>query len=387
MHVGVFSYYYLPIINGVTITIADWKRLGEIAGHQFTIFIPHLRTSKKIDADVVMYPALSVYQKMGITASLFPELFIDKEIRSRKLDILHVHHPFHIGKLALFAKKKLGTPLIFTYHTRYADYARSYVPFLPKLIVRYVVTHLMRRFMNQCSAITVANESLKLEVIRSGVTVPVYIVPPGIDTHAFVSGNRSATRKRLGLRASDVVLLYVGRLAKEKNIYFLLQAFTRIAKINPRITLLLCGNGLEVERIRSFTKRKHLDSRVVLTLHETPKTIRDIYAAADVFVYASQTETYGRVIVEAMAAGLPVVALRGPSLVDLLQDHINGRIVWRKSSKAFAAIVSELVADQSQMKRLGQSAQKEAQARYDSVVSWRELSNIYSAVVAANKHT
>lgn len=386
MHIGVFSYYYLPIINGVTITISNWRKLGEKAGHRFTIYIPQPGDKQKLDSAVVPYPAVSLYKRFGITLPLFAEQFVRSEMRQTRPDILHVHHPYFIGKLALIMKKLFGTPIVFTYHTRYADYARAYFPFLSRFVIRRLVTRMIVRFMNQCSAITVANASLQVELRRSGVKTPIFIVPPGIDTKTLALGNRAATRKRLGFRSSDFVLLYVGRLAKEKNIFFLLRAFIHIIKINPHVRMFLCGSGLETERIRSFAKRHRLEQKIIVGIDETPKTIRDIYAAADMFVYASQTETYGRVLVESMAAGLPVVALRGPSVVDIVEDGINGRVVWRSSPKVFAGVVTKLLGDRMYMKNLGSRAQQSARARFDSVASWKALSVVYESVLKSKSN-
>jgi len=370
MNIGVFSYYFLPVVNGVTITIADWKRVGEKIGAHFILYEPG-----------VSYPAVGILKRFGITVPMFPELFIEKELRKQHIDILHVHHPFYIGNLALFAKIKLGIPLVFTYHTRYADYFSSYLPWFSGEIMSGIVTRILVRFMNACDAVTVANESLKQEILRQGVRTPIFIVPPGIDTYAFAVGDRTKTRKRFGLTTRDTVLLYVGRLAKEKNIYFLLRSFIYLHKQASNSKLLLVGNGPEEQRLRSYAKKNRLSGDIIFAVNETLQSIADMYAAADMFVYASQTETYGRVIVEAMAARLPIVALAGPSIIDLLQDGITGRIVFKRSPRAFAAVVVELVRNTVTQTFLGTHAQIESREKYDSAASWKALHFVYRAVI------
>lgn len=379
MNVGVFSYYYFPIINGVTITIADWKRYVDYHGGNTTIYVPQLDNNPP--KDVVYYPAIPLYKRFGITAPLFPEYSIDRFIKSKHLDVIHAHHPYFIGKLALAVKRKLGIPLIFTYHTRYQDYLQTYAPLLSKWFVRAWSTRMVVRFMNHCDAVTVANESLKIELLRIGVHTPVYVVPPGIHTHVIRSGKREETRKRLDVLSGSPVLLYVGRLAKEKNIYFLLRAFSVVRKTNRNAVLVLCGNGLEEKGLKELARNKNIARWVRFADHETPDTINDIYAAADYFVYASQTETYGRVVVEAMAAGLPIVALAAPSIVDLISDKITGRIVYRRTPREFARIVREVLMDRSRAKTMGLNAQKEASKKYDSVVSGKQLLDVYRAVL------
>ncbi len=380
MNIGIFSYYYLPVINGVTLTIADWKRRSKKHGTHVSIFVPRLDHGEKPDADVVPYPAVSLYKKFGITVPFFPEFTLEKLVRAKRFDLLHVHHPYYIGNLALLIKKRLGIPLVFTYHTRYADYVTSYFPVVSGTFIHLLITNLLVRFMNQCDAVTVANIALKEELLKSGVNVPVWIVPPGVNTRKLSLGHRDQTRKRLGIPPHAKVLVYVGRLATEKNIFFLVRAFFVLSRKYPDLLLLLCGNGLEERRIRSFVVKKKLRHRVIFATTETPETIPDIYAASDMFIHASQTETYGRVVVEAMAAGLPIVALKGPSVIDLLLDGISGRIIYKKSVHQFANGVAALIEDVPLGQRLGKNAQKEARQKYDSAVSWSALNQVYETI-------
>ena len=379
MNIGVFSYYYLPIINGVVLTIRDWKIYTQSKHHLIRVYVPN-GSDKTNDTDVSYFPAVPLYRRFGITVPMFPEGMIEKEIRLRKHTLLHVHHPHYIGQLAIFAKKKMGVPLIFTYHTRYADYLRIYLPYISIGVSHFILTRGIVRFMNQCDGVTVANDSLRDEIIRYGVRAPVYVVPPGVDTKFMSSGNRATTRRRFHYDVSDDVLLYVGRFAKEKNIYFLMKAFARIAKKNAHVRFLLCGQGLEENQLRRVAKQKHVDHLVQFATNETPQTIRHIYAAADMFVYASKTETYGRAIVEAMAAGLPIVALRAVSVIDLLKDGITGRIVTRDSAALFSDVVLSLLRQKNVAHDIGEAAACDAREKYDNAVSGRMLLRVYKAV-------
>lgn len=379
MNIGVFSYYYLPIVNGVVLTIRDWKMYMQSKHHPSKVYVPNI-SDKTDDSDVWYFPAVPLYRRFGITVPMFPEGVIEKEIQLHKHTLLHVHHPHYIGQLALFAKKKLDVPLVFTYHTRYSDYLRVYLPYISIGVSNFILTRGIVRFMNQCDGITVANNSLRDEIIRYGVRAPIYIVPPGVDTKFMSSGNRTATRKKYHYRASDEVLLYVGRFAKEKNIYFLIRSFVRIAKRNPHARFLLCGQGLEENQLRRIAKKKHIDHLVQFATKETPQTIKHVYAAADMFIYASKTETYGRAIVEAMAAGLPIVALRAVSVIDLIKDGITGRIVTRNSAVLFADVVLSLLQQKNLARKLGISAQYEARKKYDNAISGHTLLRVYRAV-------
>lgn len=382
MKIGVFTYYYYPVINGVVLTISDWKRQAARAGIPMTVFTSQGDWNKSKDPEVVEYPAIRLYKRLGFTIPVFPASTIEKAIISRDISLLHVHHPFYIGRLALLVKDKFHLPVVFTYHTRYTDYVQTYFPYAATQFVNLIVTGVVVRFMNACDAVTVASESLKSELISKGVRSPIYIVPPGIDTKKFAHGNRTLLRKRYNISDKDTAILYVGRLAKEKNIYFLLRAFLAIHRRNPTVHLFLVGNGLEEKNLRVYAKRKHVADVVHIVTDQNPNSIEDAYAACDMFVYASQTETFGRVLVEAMAASLPIVALNGPSITDLIADGINGVKVYKKSSRVFAKKVLHVLGNSSLASAMGQQAQKDAQEHFDNRVSWAKLREVYEAVAA-----
>lgn len=379
MNVAVFSYYYLPIINGVVLTIRDWYEKAKKRGDMWTIIVPYAGITSPYSY-VYSYPAISLYQRFGITIPAFPEQSIDRLFIKKKFDLIHVHHPGFIGSLAVFFKKKYHVPLVYTYHTRVSDYLRTYFPFLSRHIVRSIIRIFLVRFINQADAVTVASQLLQEELVRMGIRVPIYIVPPGIPTRVIQGGDRIATRKKFGISSEKKVLLYVGRLAKEKNIYFLLKVFLKLYADDSTLVFVLAGGGMEENGIRSFIRRHNLSSAVILATHETPGTIPDIYAMADMFVYASLTETYGRVLVEAMAVGLAIVVLDAPSVASILQDKISGRIVYKKSRFAFATVVKELLAHKKTMRVYGNAARKIAMTEHDSEVSWQKLLRVYNIV-------
>lgn len=271
---------------------------------------------------------------------------------------------------------------MFTYHTRYGDYAKTYFPFIPPRIVDRYVTRMTVRFMNQCDAVTVSTDTLGKELAASGVRVPVSVVPPGIDTVRFAKGNRAAFRSRFGFGRDDTVLLYAGRLSKEKNIYFLLDAFLLMHARNAHVRLVMSGAGLEQEAILAFVRSNGIDASVHIVTDYTYDTLPDVYAGSDMFVYASQTETFGRVVAEAMSAGLPVVALSAPALTDLVDDGITGRLVRDMSAEDFATTVLELLSHPTVRRDMGSMGRKKAQRTYDNAVSFGLLERVYSSISA-----
>lgn len=385
MNVAVFTYYYLPLLNGVVLTIRDWYDKAIQGGDTATIFVPYIGKKLKV-SHVYEYPAIPLYKRFGITIPTFPDQSIEQIFLKKKFDLIHVHHPFFIGSLALSFKKKYQIPLLYTYHTRVSDYIRTYFPFLSRQVIQFIVRISLVRFMNKTDAVTVANQSLIEELVKMGVTVPIYIVPPGVPTNVIANGDRLKTQKRFRIQKGSTVLLYVGRLAKEKNIFFLLKVFARLYADDRMLVFVLAGHGMDEQRIAAFIRKHKLDDAIILATHETPTTIPDIYAMADMFIYASQTETYGRVLVEAMAAKLPVVALHAPSVTGLVRDKINGRIVYKKTLAAYTNTVKELLADKKSRETYAAVGKKFAVAEHDSAVSWKKLMEVYRAILTTNRN-
>jgi len=381
MHLGALTYYYLPVVNGVTLTIADWKREAEKHGVGYTVFTSQIDQPLSRDPSVVEFPAVPLHRKMGITVPFFPLNFLEQEMRRKKIDLIHVHHPFVIGDYALTLGQKLKIPVIFTYHTRYEQYPHLYLPFLPKRFVNYLVFRSLVRFMNRCQAVTVALPSLKQELIRRGVKAPIYPVPIGIDTRRFSLGKRAQTRRQLGLSESEIVLLGTGRLMREKNWEFLLRAFKLLAPKNKQVRLVIVGSGPYFAKLLELVDKWHLQKKVQFVTGIQALKMPDYYAAGDIYVNASLTETFGRVFVEAMAAGLPVVAFATPPSQDLLEHGVSGILIKQRRVKEFVGKLEELIKDPSQRKLIGLAAQGRAQELFDLEKSWQSLEKVYRTMV------
>lgn len=382
MHVGVFTYYYLPIVNGVILTIADWKRELGKHGIATTIFVPQLDLFAPIqDPDIVEYPAVPLYKKFGVTVPLFAQQLLPQELVKRNIDIVHIHHPSFIGRQAVAIARKLHLPVVFTYHSRYETYAKLYLPFVPTWVVDWVVKREVITFMNSCDCVTVALPSFEKELRLMGVNVPVRVVPIGIDVARFAKGDGSHIRTRMHVGKNDIVLLYVGRLAHEKNIDFLIDMFALLSRHRKNVHLCFVGKGPREKAVWKRIVRFGLERRVHIIAPEAYDRMPDYYACADIFVYASQTETFGRVYVEAMAAGLPVVALAMPALADVIEDGVSGVLVHTKTPAAFARAVEKLIENNHMRRRLGNAARVRAKKVFSLSSSGATLSGLYRSLV------
>lgn len=380
MHIAAISYYYHPIVNGVIATIDDWKHVAQTHGATYTVVTAHL-TGEKPEPDVVRFPSLSILRRVGVTVPWFPEQMVERELRERRIDVIHVHHPFFLGSLALRMGKRLGVPVVFTYHTRYSEYAKSYLPFIPGTIIDRVVERSVTSFVNQCQAVTVALPTLKQELRIQGVKTPIFVVPIGIDTARFAQGNGQKIRKTLHISKDDPVILYVGRIAQEKNIFVLFDAVRAVLARYPRAHMCWVGTGPEAGVLAHRIQAENLIRRMHMVTPGSYQDMPDFYGAGDIFVSASITETFGRVFVEAMAAGLPPVAARTPTIGDVIENDHSGLIV-PNNPEDFAHALTRLLADRALAKQLGSEAALRAKTQFDVSVSWQALAGVYSAVRA-----
>jgi glycosyltransferase involved in cell wall biosynthesis len=382
MRIAAISYYYHPVINGVVLTIDDWKRAAQASGSSYIVLSAHHRAEKR-EPGVFRFPSFSLLSKFGISVPWFPGSFVAKTLARERTQIIHVHHPFMLGTLALIAGRRMGIPVVFTYHTRYSEYVKSYLPFLPHALIDRIVDPILVAFMNQCAAVTVALPTLKQELIDRGVRTKITVVPIGIDTKRFGAGDGTSVRKLLGVKKDDILLISVSRIAKEKNIFFLLEVASHIVRAMPNVHFCWIGTGPEEPELLRRMKAGML-KRIHILGVRSYKDVPNYYAAGDAFLSASLTETFGRVFTEAMAAGLPVFAAKTPTIVDVVEHKKSGIILDTSSASAFAQGVMDVLNNPVQARALGDAARVRAQQYFDLSVSWNKLEALYKKTLLAS---
>jgi glycosyltransferase involved in cell wall biosynthesis len=214
-----------------------------------------------------------------------------------------------------------NVPIIFTHHTRYEDYTH-YVPFSDAM--REVAIQIPTHFANLCDGVIAPSESIARVIRKRGVTAPMTVIPTGIDVQAFASADGARFRKRLNIPADAIVVGHVGRLAQEKNLGYLAEGVARFLAREPRARFLVVGDGPAREELKEVFDRQGVAERLLLAGKRTGRVLREAYRAMDVFAFASQSETQGMVVAEAMAAGAPVVALNASGVREVVRDGSNG---------------------------------------------------------------
>ncbi|MFG6666947.1 glycosyltransferase [Halomonas sp. HNIBRBA4712] len=388
LRVAMVSNNYFPFVSGVSISVERLRQSLVALGHGVELLVP--RYSKlyaddaQDDASVTRLPTLFAFgekREFRLT-NPFNRRFRQR-LRAFRPDIIHVHHPFWLGSMGLWMGRRLNVPVIYTYHTRLEHYAH-FVP-LPGALFRNLISHyLIKRFSNRSSGVIVPTYSAEEYLRMIGVKTPTLVQPTGIDTRRFAAANEreiATLKQRFALADDERVLVSVSRISKEKNIGFMLEAlFDLKAQGAERFRLLLIGDGPDRDAVAARIEALSLSSEVTLVGAVAPDAMASYYHLGDLFVFASTSETQGMVILEAMAAGLPVVAVRSSGIDDVVRDGFNG-YKTPQNHRVWGQRVSELMEDPALRERLGRQAQTFAED-YDVERFGEAVTHFYAETLA-----
>ncbi len=327
LRVTMFTNNYLPFIGGVPISIERLRRGLEHLGDSTQIVAPRYRDQPSHEDAVVRVPSLlAMGEKREFRLANIFLARIRKQVRAFRPDVIHLHHPFWLGSLGLFMARQLRIPAIYTYHTRLEHYAH-FVP-LPGMLFRNLISHaLIKRFANRCDGVIVPTYSTEEYLRMIGVTTPTFVQPTGIEYERFQAvkpADVEALRKKLRL-SNEKVFISVARLSNEKNIDFMIEAIDRLRQESDvPFRFLMIGDGHQRDRLQKKIDSLELGSHFTLVGAVQPEEMALWYNLGDAFLFASKSETQGMVILEAMSAGLPVVAVRSSGIEDVVRDGLNG---------------------------------------------------------------
>ncbi len=336
MRVGFFTEIYRPVVNGVVTSVDTLAEGLRSRGHEVYCFAPSMPGGRQSDDAVFRMPSLPLPSATPyrLTLPLVGRRQVNNVIK--RLALIHVHSLFVTGWAGLRYARRYGMPIVYTYHTQLEAYAH-YVPFEPKA-TRFAAVQLTRTFGNLVDAVVVPTPAIARHLRELGVEARIAVVPTGIDVARFAAGRRDeALRRRLGVRTDGRLVLFVSRLAREKNIGVLLQALCDAN--DPTLVLVIAGDGPQREELERLAVELRIAERVVFLGVVAHDELPDLYASADAFVFPSTTETQGLVQAEALAAGAFVIAADVQPNRDVLGDA--GRIV-APDHAAFAGALREI---------------------------------------------
>lgn len=391
MRIGIFTDTYPPFINGVSTSIVMLKKALEKQGH--TVYIvtvnnENMKYKYEEDEKVIRIPGIPVgiydYRLTGI----YPVKIVNK-IRKWHLDVIHSQTEFGVGTFARIIAKQFHIPLVHTYHTMYEDYVhyitKGYFVGTSKKIVEYLTLFYCDKTISELIVPTEKTKELFKEKYK--VNRNVYVIPTGIEIEKFYLENNKnlnilEKRNSLGIAKDDFVILFVGRIGTEKNIDLLLNGMDKLIKLSKKIKLLIIGDGPDMGYYKEYVYKRKLGKNVIFTGKVPWDSISEYYLIADIFATASVTETQGLTVIEAMAAGLPVVCINDESFTGTIMNNVDG-IIFNNLEEYIEAI-TKLYQDRELLKNLGKKVRIDAE-KYSSEKFATSVLEVYRTAIKKNR--
>ncbi len=373
---------YFPRINGVSTSIRDFRKALTAQGHEIHLIAPEYGLGESPQQGIYRVPSrVVVVDPEDRMMRLKALRDLDTALKRERYDLVHIQTPFvahHTG--ARLAKQVLNIPLIATFHTHFEEYLSHYVPVAPKSLLRLLVRQFTRRQARALDALVVPSTAIQRLLSGYGVTTPTHIIPTGIDLRRFQGGDGRRLRAKLGIPAQAPVMLFVGRLAHEKNIDFLIRMLKQVRRTVPKAQFVIAGEGPAIDSLRRTVVELRLWDAVHIVGNILDREgLLDCYRAADCFVFASRTETQGLVLLEAMALGVPVVAAAILGTRDILNPQ-RGAIVPELNEEAFSSAVCRVLTQDTLRARLSREGVQYVRDEWSIETTASRMGDLYAQV-------
>jgi len=382
MNILFISDVFFPRVNGVSTSINTFATELRALGHQVTLIAPSYTDEDKQEEWIVRVPSHKIYfdpedrlMNFGKLKALLPW------IRDKHFDVIHIHTPFTAHYVGIHFGKKLDIPVVETYHTFFEDYLHHYLPFIPQFISRKLARTISRR---QCNAVDgiVSPSKPMLDVLKQyGIKTPAEVVATGLDDSSFANVDGEHFRMSHGIPLTQPMLLFVGRVAHEKNIGFLLEMHVKLIRNHPDTLLVITGEGPAEESIKHSIEKLGITNKVrMIGYLDRSHELIACYKAADIFVFASKSETQGLVLLEAMAQGTAVVAIAELGTKSILIEG-EGVLIAKDDINDFADKVSVLLSDAPKRQMIGEKGRQYAQEKWGAGVLAKKVAKFYKSTV------
>ena len=382
MNILFISDVFFPRVNGVSTSINTFATELRALGHQVTLIAPSYSDEDKQEEWIVRVPSHMIYfdpedrlMNFGKLKALLPW------VRDRHFDVIHIHTPFTAHYVGIHFGKKLDIPVVETYHTFFEDYLHHYLPFIPQFISRKLARTISRR---QCNAVDgiVSPSKPMLDVLKQyGIKTPSEVVATGLDDSSFANVDGEHFRISHDIPLTQPMLLFVGRVAHEKNINFLLEMHVKLIRNHPDALLVITGEGPAEESIKHSMDRLGITNKVrMIGYLDRSHELIACYKAADIFVFASKSETQGLVLLEAMAQGTAVVALAELGTKSILIEG-EGVLIAKDDIDDFAHKVSVLLSDPTKRQMIGERGRQYAQEKWGAGTLAKKVFKFYKNTI------
>lgn len=382
MNILMLSDVYFPRVNGVSTSIATFRRELETLGHQVHLIAPAYPTGGEAESGVTRIPARYLFadpeDRMMRRGAL---LDLTAELADHDFDIVHIQTPFIAHHAGVRLARRLGIPRVETYHTFFEEYLYHYLPWAPRALTRFAARRFSAMQCNDLDGLVVPSSAMAERLRVYGVHTPTRIIPTGIDPLSLQGGDGQAFRQRLGIAPDRPTLVHVGRIAYEKNIDFLLHMLDRVRQSLPEVLLIVAGEGPALRHLKRLGCQLGLDDHLRFVGYlDRKRELLDCYRAGDAFVFASKTETQGLVLLEALTLGVPVVSTAIMGTRDVLAREQGGALIADDDTEDFAAKVLQLLRDPGLRSRLAAEAPTYA-AQWNAGAQARRLETFYSDII------
>jgi glycosyltransferase involved in cell wall biosynthesis len=385
MHIAHFTNTYYPRISGVVRSVSAFRKALSEMGHNVFIFAQDAGEYQDTEPFIFRYPTINLPLPDQFPATIPISPFVDRLLPCLKLDVIHTHHPFLLGQTAAQKAEELNLPLVFTFHTRYRDYTH-YFPIPQEIVQEFVknaVDTYVGEFMQKCQHIVVPTESMR-EMLHEeyGLEARTTVIPTGIELEPFGEADGASLRAKRGW-GDDCVLISVGRLGKEKNWETLLEACAQVIPKHPELRVVLVGDGPQREELQDYVAQLGIALKVEFVGKVPFDQIPAYLKAADLFGFASTTETQGLVTMEALASGLPVVAVNATGTRDVVEHGKEG-LLTEDDSGALACAIESVLEEETLYNRFRQEALKKART-FDIKRQAARLLEVYQQAIEDKK--
>lgn len=385
MKICMFTNTYKPHVGGVANSVYAFTEDLRAKGHSVLVVAPTFNDQKEDESEYLLrVPAVQNFNGSDFSVPLPLPFYLDRRLREFDPDIIHSHHPFLLGDSALRAARNLDKPLIFTHHTRYEEYTH-YIVSQDSDKMKAFVTNISKEYGNLCDTVIAPSESIKTMLMEQDVHSPIEVIPTGTDISFFKNADSEAVRNKYDIDSNVKIIGHVGRLAHEKNLEFIAKAVSNVLKECSDCVFLVTGDGDAKEMIEEICKNEKVEEKLIMTGQLEGRELAEVYASMDLFVFSSLSETQGMVLVEAMAAETPVIALDAPGAREVIKSGENGELLHNDSGcDQFAQSVLEYISNSDKLNEAKMKALENAKdfSRESSAI---RLIETYKQVITSCK--
>ncbi|MBA7537984.1 Alpha-monoglucosyldiacylglycerol synthase [subsurface metagenome] len=389
MRIAFFTNCYKPLVNGVVTSISSLKEAYERKGHEVYVFAPRVEDYIDQEKNVFRYRSVNITNKVKYPLPIPLSFKVKKVINEFNPDIVHIHHPFLLSSAAIMYGKKLGIPKILTIHTQYEQYAYYIYP-IPERVTQEAIKMIISNLAYKTDCITTPSASMRKIIENYGIKNRIEVIPNAIHLISFKEDNelkRTEIKRKYNLKEDDKIILFVGRVASEKSVDKIIKALAIIKKRNNgKEKLLIVGNGPAIDELKELARTLKVEEDVIFTGTVSYEEIQHYYKMAYVFTIASTTETFGIVTIEALASGVPVVAVKAPGAADILTDGLDGLLVDDDVEK-IANALEKIIKEPELREKLSLGALKTSEKYSINKISEKMLNLYREAIKIKNSET